>query len=72
MEVPIEVEGVIRTILSNTVFRVELADKNQVLARVSETLHGQFIRFLPGDRVKMRMKPGGLGKPSIVLRLSQA
>lgn len=66
----IEMEGVILAVLTNTLFRVELADKNQVLARVSETLRGKFMRFLPGDRVMMQLTPDGLGKPSIMLRLS--
>ena len=68
----IEVEGVILSILTNTVFRVELPGHNQVLARVSETMRGQFIRMLPGDRVKMQMAADGLGKASILLRLRRA
>ena len=69
LEKRVEAEGMILAILINAVFRVELADKSQVLARMSETMRGQFIRMLPGDRVKMEMSSGSPDKASIVLRL---
>jgi translation initiation factor IF-1 len=68
MQKPVEVEGVILAILSNAVFRVELADRNQILARASETIRRHFVRIVPGDRVKMEMPSSGLGTARIVLR----
>lgn len=70
MEKPVEVEGMILSILHNTVFRVELADRNEILACVSDTIRRQFVRMHPGDKVKMELSPTG-GKARIVLRAGE-
>ena len=69
MEQHIEVEGVILLVLPNTMFRVELPNKHQVLAHVSGKMRQRFIRMTAGDRVKMEMSPYDLGKARIVYRL---
>ena len=69
MEDLIEVEGIILTVLPNTMFRVELANKHLVLAHVSGKMRKRFIRMTAGDRVKMEMSPYDLGKARIVWRL---
>lgn len=66
----IEVEGTITSVLPNTMFRVELDNKHQVLAHVSGKMRQRFIRMTAGDRVKMEMSPYDLGKARIVWRLS--
>lgn len=70
MEELIEIEGIILTVLPNTMFRVELANKAQVLAHVSGRMRKRFIRMTAGDRVKMEMSPYDLSKARIVYRLS--
>jgi translation initiation factor IF-1 len=70
MENLIEVEGTILTVLPNTMFRVELANKHQVLAHISGKMRKRFIRMTAGDRVKMEMSPYDLDKARIVWRLS--
>ena len=70
METLIEVEGIIRMVLPNTMFRVELSNKHEVLAHVSGRMRKRFIRMTAGDRVKMEMSPYDLGKARIVYRLS--
>jgi translation initiation factor IF-1 len=69
MEELYEVEGVIVMVLPNTMFRVELPNKHQVLAHISGKLRKHFIRMTTGDRVKMEMSPYDLGKARIVYRL---
>lgn len=70
MEDLIEVEGTILTVLPNTMFRVELANKHKVLAHISGKMRKRFIRMTAGDRVKMEMSPYDLDKARIVWRLS--
>ncbi len=69
MEGLIEIEGVILTVLPNTMFRVELENKHQVLAHVSGKMRKRFIRMTAGDRVRMEMSPYDLDKARIVWRI---
>ncbi len=69
MEDLIEIEGVILTVLPNTMFRVELDNKHQVLAHISGKMRKRFIRMTAGDRVRMEMSPYDLDKARIVWRL---
>ena len=65
----IEVEGVVREAMPNTVFKVELLNKegkpngHVVLAHISGKLRTNFIRILPGDKVTMEMSPTTRPKP---------
>ena len=53
----IEVEGIVREAMPNTVFKVELLNKegkpngHVVMAHISGKLRTNFIRILPGDKV---------------------
>ena len=49
----IEVEGTVVEPLPNAMFRVELESGHRVLAHVSGKMRMNFIRILPGDRVKV-------------------
>ncbi len=70
----IEVEGVVREALPNTVFKVELFNRDgrpngrTVLAHISGKLRTNFIRILPGDRVTMEISPYDLTKARITWR----
>ncbi len=70
MENHIEVEGRIVSVLAGTMFRVELANKHQVLATLSGKMRRRFVRLTAGDQVKMEMSPYDLNKARIVWRLS--
>jgi translation initiation factor IF-1 len=48
----IEFEGVILESLPNAMFKVELENGHQVLADISGKIRKNFIRILPGDKVK--------------------
>lgn len=67
-EEPIEVEGVIKEALPNAMFRVELDNGHKVLAHVSGKMRMNFIRILPGDRVKLELSPYDLSRGRIIYR----
>lgn len=64
----IEQDGVIVEALSNAMFRVELENGHQVIAHISGKMRMNYIKILPGDRVKMEMSPYDLTKARIVYR----
>jgi translation initiation factor IF-1 len=68
-ETPVEIEGVIHTVLPGTMFRVELVNKHLVLATISGKMRKRWVRLTVGDRVKMEMSPYDLDKARIVWRL---
>ena len=53
-ETPVEVEGVIHTVLPGTMFRVELDNKHLVLAAISGKMRKRWVRLTVGDRVKRK------------------
>ena len=64
----IEVEGVIKEALPNAMFRVELDNGHKVLAHISGKIRMNFIRILPGDRVKVELSPYDLSRGRITYR----
>jgi translation initiation factor IF-1 len=67
-EEPIEVEGIVVEPLPNAMFRVELENGHKVLAHVSGKIRMNFIRILPGDRVKVELSPYDLSRGRITYR----
>lgn len=53
----IEVEGNVVEVMPNAMFRVELQSGHKVLAHISGKMRINFIRILPGDRVKVELSP---------------
>ena len=68
-EKAITVEGIIKTVLPGTMFRVALANNHLFLAHISGKMRKRFIRLTIGDRVKMEMSPYDTAKARIVYRL---
>ena len=68
-EEAIEVEGIVLEALPNAMFRVELDNGHKVLAHVSGKMRMNFIRILPGDRVKMELSPYDLTRGRITFRV---
>ncbi len=64
----IEVEGTVVEPLPNAMFRVELDNGHRVLAHVSGKMRMNFIRILPGDRVKVELTPYDLTRGRITYR----
>lgn len=64
----IKVDGIVKELLPNTMFKVELPNKHCVLAHISGKMRLNFIRILPGDAVTLEMSPYDLTKGRIVFR----
>ncbi len=64
----IEVEGTVVEALPNTNFKVELENGHQVLAHISGKLRMNYIKILPGDKVKIELSPYDLTKGRITWR----
>jgi len=67
-EKAIEVEGTIAETLPNAMFRVDLEGGHQILAQVSGKIRMNFIKILPGDRVKCELSPYDLTRGRILYR----
>ena len=64
----IEMEGTVLEKLPNAMFKVELENGHVVLAHISGKLRMNFIRILPGDKVKIELSPYDLNKGRIIWR----
>ena len=64
----IEVEGVVTEALPNTTFRVELENGHEILAHSSGKMRMNYIRILPGDKVKVELSPYDLTRGRITYR----
>lgn len=70
-EAPVEVTGTVTEALPNTTFRVRLElGKNEtvILAHLSGRMRKNFIRIVPGDKVRIEMSPYDLTKGRITFR----
>lgn len=65
----IETEGTVIEALPNVMFRVELENGHRVLAHASGKMRMNFIRILPGDRVKLELSPYDLSRGRITFRI---
>lgn len=64
----IEVEGIVEEALPNAMFRVVTDQGHRVLAHVSGKMRMNFIRILPGDKVKVEISPYDLSRGRITYR----
>ncbi len=64
----IEQDGIILEALSNAMFRVKLQNDHEVIAHISGKMRMNYIKILPGDKVKLEMSPYDLTKGRIVYR----
>ena len=65
----IETEGKIIEALPNAMFKVGLENGHVVLAHVSGKMRMNFIRILPGDKVKLELSPYDLSRGRITFRV---
>ena len=54
--------------LPNTTFRVKLKNGHVVTAHISGKMRKNYIRILPGDRVKVELSPYDLSRGRITYR----
>ncbi len=64
----IEQDGIVVEALSNANYRVELGNGHQVIATISGKMRLNYIKILPGDKVKLEMSPYDLTRGRIVFR----
>jgi translation initiation factor IF-1 len=64
----IEVEGTVLEALPNAMFQVELENGHKILAHISGKLRMNFIKILPGDKVKLELSPYDLTRGRITWR----
>ncbi|MBQ3469479.1 translation initiation factor IF-1 [Candidatus Saccharibacteria bacterium] len=65
----IELTGKVVEALPNTQFRVELENGHIIIAHMSGKMRKNYIRLVPGDRVKVELTPYDLTKGRISFRL---
>ncbi len=67
-EEAIEVEGIVKESLPNTMFRVELGNGHLILAHLSGKMRKHYIRIVPGDKVRVALSPYDLTRGRIIYR----
>jgi len=63
-----EIEGVVKESLPNTLFRVEITSGAIILCHLSGKMRMNFIKILPGDKVRVEMTPYDKTKGRIIYR----
>ena len=64
----IEVDGTVVETLFFSNFKVELENGHQILAHISGKLRMNYIKILPGDKVKVELSPYDLTRGRITWR----
>ena len=67
-EEKILVEGRILEALPNAMFRVEIEGGHKVLAHICGKMRMNYIKILPGDKVKVELSPYDLSRGRITFR----
>ena len=67
-EEAIQMQGVVKETLPNTIFRVELENGHTITAHISGKMRKHYIRILTGDSVTVEMTPYDLTKGRIIFR----
>lgn len=64
----IKQDGTITEALSNAMFRVRLESGHEIVATISGKMRMNYIRILPGDKVKVEISPYDLTRGRISYR----
>ena len=67
-EEAIEVEGIVKEALPNTMFKVELQNGHEILAYLSGKMRKHYIRIVPGDIIRVALSPYDLNRGRIIFR----
>lgn len=65
-----EAIGKVFEALPNTLFRVELTDGAKILCHLSGKMRINYIKIIPGDKVRIEMTPYDKTKGRIIFRLA--
>jgi translation initiation factor IF-1 len=64
----LEVDGVITDSLPNATFKVKLDTGHELLCHISGKIRMNYIRIVPGDKVKVELNPYSIDKGRITFR----
>jgi len=65
----IAVEGEVTEALPNAMFRVKIDEQHEVLATLSGRIRMNFVRIVPGDKVRVVLSPYDLSRGRITWRV---
>jgi translation initiation factor IF-1 len=65
----ITVEGTVVEALPNAMFKVQIDEQHQVLATLSGRIRMNFVRIVPGDKVRVVLSPYDLTRGRITWRV---
>ena len=65
----IEVEGIVMEALPNAMFKVKINEEHEVLATLSGRIRMNFVRIVPGDKVRVVLSPYDLSRGRIIWRV---
>ena len=65
----IEAEGVVLESLPNVMFKIRLDNGHEVLGHISGRMRKNYVRIMPGDRVRIELSPYDLQRGRITWRL---
>jgi translation initiation factor IF-1 len=66
-----EVEATVLEELPNALYRVELENKKHVLAHPVGAVKRNFVRLLPGDRVRVELSPNDFTRGRITGKVTE-
>ncbi|HOA18396.1 MAG TPA: translation initiation factor IF-1 [bacterium] len=62
-------DGIVKEALMGGMFKIEMEDKDIILAVISGKMRKMHIRVLPGDKVRIEFSPHDLTRGRIMYRL---
>ena len=65
----IEVEGVVIEALPNAMFKVKINEEHEVFATLSGRIRMNFVRIVPGDKVRVVLSPYDLTRGRVIWRV---
>jgi translation initiation factor IF-1 len=65
----IEVEGIVLEALPNAMFKVKIDEEHEILATLSGRIRMNFVRIVPGDKVRVVLSPYDLTRARIIWRV---
>jgi translation initiation factor IF-1 len=65
----IEVEGIVIESLPNAMFKVKIDEEHEILATLSGRIRMNFVRIVPGDKVRVVLSPYDLTRGRIIWRV---
>ncbi len=64
----IKIDGVVKEVMPNAIFKVELDNGHLVTAHISGKMRMYYIKIMPGDKVQLEVSPYDLEKGRITYR----